>query len=117
MSSRTMAGLAFSLGLSKAFTCRDDERRSVSCEPMPICSIVVRVAASNRPREVTTMADAVKRLSTRRSKASGISENSRLVSLACAVLLFNIFIVMTVYRALPDAPRVQSAEIIVSQGD
>jgi len=64
------------------------------------------------------MADAEKRCPVRRaSNGSGMSENSRLASLACAFPLFNVFIVIAVFRALPDAPRVQSAEVIISQGD
>jgi len=118
LSPRTMAGLECSLGLSKAFIFRGDVRPGVSFEPMPICSRAARKVASSRPREVTTMADAEKRLPVERpSNGSGMSENVRLVRLACAFLLFNIFIVVTMSRALPDAPRVQSAEIIVSQGD
>jgi len=51
------------------------------------------------------------------SKSAGPSENARLATLACAVLLLNIVVGVTVHRALPHGSAAQTEEIMVSHGD
>lgn len=55
--------------------------------------------------------------SCRSSKSGGRSERAFLGVLVCGLLLINILVGVMVHRALPDQPDVQSAEVIISQGD
>jgi hypothetical protein len=50
-------------------------------------------------------------------KVLGPSENAVLAILAGALLLLNILVGVMVHRALPNEPRAQTEEVIVSHGD
>jgi hypothetical protein len=50
-------------------------------------------------------------------KVPGPIEDALLTLLVCVLLLLNILVGVMVHRALPNEPRAQSEEIIISHGD